>query len=90
MLEIGLKDSLPDTPVLSHEDKELIEGSLTYADMHAALTSMKTNKRPGPHVFFLDIGKFLVRSVNYCFNKEELSVTQKQGVITCIPKDKKT
>ena len=58
---------------------------------------MKNNKSSGPDGFsvefykllFLDIGVFLVRSVNYGFENEELSVTQMQGVITCVPKDKK-
>ena len=30
ILEVGLKETLPDTPILSHEDKELIGGPLTY------------------------------------------------------------
>ena len=37
----------------------------------------------------MDIGHFIVRSLNYAFESGELSVTQKQGVITCIPKDNK-
>ena len=51
------------------------------------------NNSPGPagfsvefyKIFFYDIGSLVVRSINYGFGKEELSVTQKQGVITCIP-----
>ena len=39
--------------------------------------------------FWTDIGHFIVRSLNYAFESGELSVTQKQGVITCIPKDNK-
>ena len=37
-------------------------------------------------VFWNDIGTFLVRSINNGFTKEEMSVTQRRGVITCIPK----
>ena len=33
-----------------------------------------------------DIGIYLLRSINEGFKKEDLSVTQKQGIITCIPK----
>ena len=61
----------------------------------AALKKMKNNKSPGPDgftveffkFFFVDIGEFLVRSVNEGFLKEEMSTTQRQGVIICIPKD---
>ena len=40
-------------------------------------------------VFWGKIGHFVVRSLNYGFIKGELSVTQKQGIITLIPKDNK-
>lgn len=36
-----------------------------------------------------DIGFcFLLRFLNIGFNDKELSVTQKEGIITCIPKSK--
>ena len=58
---------------------------------------MKNNKSPGPDgftveffkYFFSDIGAFLLRSVNKGFQDEQLSVTQRQGVIVCIPKEDK-
>ena len=95
--EVDLTEVLTDTPVLTNEDSESIEGLLTYAEAHTALKNMKNNKSPGPDgfsvefykFFFSDIGTFLVRSINGGFQNEELSVTQKQGVITCIPKDGK-
>ena len=40
-------------------------------------------------IFFVDIGTFLVRSINGGFVNEKLSVTPRQGVIICIPKDEK-
>ena len=36
-----------------------------------------------------DIGDFLVRSINYGYEIGELSTTQKEGIITCIPKGDK-
>ena len=39
--------------------------------------------------FSKDVGMFLLRSINYGFEKGEMSVTQKQGVITCISKEGK-
>ena len=41
------------------------------------------------NIFFRDIGTFLVRSINYGFQNEETSVTPKQGIVTCIPKEGK-
>ena len=41
------------------------------------------------NIFFRDIGTFLVRSINYGYKNEEMSVTPKQGVITCISKEGK-
>ena len=39
--------------------------------------------------FWKDIGIYLLRSINEGFKKGELSVTLKQGIITCIPKGDK-
>ena len=60
---------------------------------------MKNNKSSGPDglsvefykSFFVvvDIGTFLIRSINYRFCNEELSVSQRQRIITCIPKAEK-
>ena len=56
---------------------------------------MKDNKSPGSdgytaeffNLFWIDIGKFVLRSINFGYGKGQMSVTQRQGVITCIPKD---
>ena len=58
---------------------------------------MKNEKSPGISgfaaeffkVFWKDIGQFVLRSLNYGYMKGELSISQKQGVITCIPKENK-
>ena len=39
--------------------------------------------------FWVDLGKFIVKSVNYAYKNGSLSVTQNQGIITCIPKPNK-
>ena len=95
--EIDLNATLTDAPTLTNEDSELIEGPITYAEASSALRNMKNNKSPGPDgfsvefykFFFIEIGTFLVRSINDGFKDEQLSVTQRQGVITCIPKEDK-
>ena len=37
----------------------------------------------------MDLGKFILRSVNYAYKHGSLSVTQNQGIITCFPKPNK-
>ena len=82
---------------LSESEKNSIEGNLTYNEMLNALKNMSNGTSLGNDgytteflkFFWNDIGIFLVRSVNYAFAIGELSVTQKQGVITCIPKGNK-
>jgi hypothetical protein len=59
---------------------------------------MKNNKSPGSDgftadffkVFWIDVGTFVFRSVNYGYQQRTMSVTQRQGVITCIPKEGKS
>ena len=63
----------------------------------SALKQMKNDKSPGSDGYtaeffklvFTDLGTFLTRSINYGFYIGQMSVTQRQGVITCIPKDGK-
>ena len=58
---------------------------------------MKNSKSPGMDgftaeffkFFWVDLGKFILRSVNYAYKNDSLSVTQNQGIITCIPKPNK-
>ena len=39
--------------------------------------------------FWRDVGHFLLRAINVCFSKGELSESLKRGVITCLPKGNK-
>jgi len=93
--EVDLSRLFNESPKLNDDERDFLEGRLTYAEIHAALRSMKNNKSPGSDgftceffkFFLCDIGIFLLRSLNFGFSKGCLSVTQRQGVITCIPKD---
>ena len=54
---------------------------------------MKPNKSPGSdgftseffEVFWPKIGTYVLCSINHGYTCGELSVTQKQGIISCIP-----
>ena len=82
---------------LLESEKMSIEGNLTYSEMLNSLKRMSNNTSPGNDgftvefykFFWNDIGMLLVRSVNHSYSIGELSITQKQGVITCIPKGNK-
>ena len=58
---------------------------------------MKNGKSPGLSgfsadffkVFLKQLGVFVLRSLNHGYAIRELSISQKQGIITCIPKDNK-
>jgi exonuclease III/hemoglobin-like flavoprotein len=71
-----------------------LEGELTLAELKNALQKMKNNKSPGPDgfpveffkFFWPDLSKFILNSLNYGYKNGTLSITQKQGIITCIPK----
>ena len=83
--------------VLSDEEKISSDTPITYKELTEALRKMKNDKSPGSDgfssnfykFFWKDIGHFVLRSLNYGFLTNELSVTQKQGIITCIPKGDK-
>ena len=74
-----------------------LEGLLTLEEISKTLKNMKSDKSPGADgftaeflkVFWKDLGHFVARSLNYAFICGTMSVTQKQGIITCIPKEDK-
>lgn len=86
-----------DLPKLSVEQQGLLEGPISYEELLLCLKHAKNNRSPGSDgftmefykFFWLDIGRYLLRSLNCGFNLNELSVTQKEGIITCIPKPNK-
>ena len=82
---------------VTDNDKARIEGKITSKEMLECLKKMRNDSSPGSSgfttafykFFWNDIGGFLVRAVNFAFESGELSVTLKQGIITCIPKGDK-
>ena len=88
----------PDTPKLSEEEANSLEGKISANKALNALKNMKSNKSPGSSgftveffkFFWNDLGAFLLKSINEGFDKGDLSITQKEGIITCIPKGDKS
>lgn len=82
---------------LSNEESLAMDTEISYEEAKHALKNMKNNRSPGSDgysadffkVFWKDIGHFIVRSLNYGYANGELSMTQKEGIIICIPKENK-
>ena len=97
--DINLNEMLDkfDPPKLSLEESAKLEGKITLQEIQNVLRLMKKNKSPGSDgfspeffiVFWKQLGNFIVRSLNYGYASGELSITQKEGIIVCIPKDNK-
>ena len=81
-------------PQLSDEEQSFLEKDLTINKLKEALTSFADNKSPGEdgfskefyQTFFDLLCKDLLNSYNEAFCKGSLSVSQKRGTITLIPK----
>ena len=84
-------------PKLNEQEATELEGEITLKEASLTLKNMKNNKSPGTSgfsvdfykVFWKQLGNFVVRSINFGFLQGELSVTQKNGLIVCIPKENK-
>ena len=101
--EINIKDVdlnkklKPENNKLSEDQAFSLEGLITVKEAANFLFKMNNNKSPGSSgfttefykFFWKDIGTFLVKSINYGFKIKEMSSSQKEGVITCIPKGDK-
>ena len=62
------------TPTLSQEESDSLEGPIT---LQEALSSIKQMKNAAEFFkfFFTDLGTFMVRSINYGFYSGQMSVT---------------
>ena len=88
-----------DIKKLNKEEADSIEDPITYHKSALILKAMSNiNMSPGSDgfsadfflIFWKKIGHFVVCYVNYGFSNGDLSITQREGIITCIPKDNKS
>ena len=95
--DIPVESYVNNLPTLDEFDSNSLEGMITLEEATEALKSMGHNKSPGTDgisveflkFFWNKIGIFVVRSINDGFLKQEMSITQKEGIIVCIPKGEK-
>ena len=93
-----INEMINNIPTLSEAEAMGIEGEIELEEATTALKHMANNKSPGtdgfPAEFFKffwkkRIGQLVVRSLNEGFHKKEMSNTQKEGIIICLPKGDK-
>ena len=80
-------------PVLTDIESSSLEGEITADEISKVLRNMKNNKSPGSDgftveffkFFFKDFKHFIKRYINEGYHKGTFSVTQRQGIVTCLP-----
>ena len=95
-LEIGFMTTWSNS-MLSEDEQAACEGSITKAECLKSLKAMDNNKSPGSDgfpcefykFFWNDIGENVVDSFNYAYNQGQLSIDQRRGLITLLPKKDK-
>ena len=84
-------------PKLSDIESQSLERAITVEELGRTLRKFSNNRSPGsdgfPYeffkVFWIDIKHFVHRSLIYGLGKGELSITQREGLITLVPKPSK-
>ena len=83
---------------INDDERQLCEGLLTAAECLESVKTMESNKTPGTDgipaefykVFWNDIKSFFLASINASYAKGLLSISQRRGLITLIPKKDKS
>ena len=83
-------------PKLTDSEKELLEKPLSKQEIVDVIKSMKTNKAPGFDglpiefyvVFWPDICDMLLDSFNFSLRSGMMSLSQRNGIITLLPKNR--
>ena len=86
-----------DTPKLKDDEQLSCEGQATSTECLKALKSMENNKSPGSDGFSCELYKFfrkdtsqlIIDSFNFAFAHGELSIDQRRGLISLLPKKDK-
>ena len=81
-------------PLLDEGERQACEGEVSEQECASALKDLKNGKSPGSDGFTVEFYKFfwkeikmlVINSLNYAYQIGELSIEQKRGVITLIPK----
>ena len=82
-------------PTLRDEERDNLEGPLTYDDCRKSLETFQNDKAPGEDGFTIEfykcffdlLGNDLLASFNEAHAKGQLSISQRRGIITFTPKE---
>ena len=85
-----------ENPKLSDDEQQELEDDLSKEELLSALKGFKENKTPGEdgfttefyETFFDLVGDYPLESYNEAFDKGEMSISQRPGIISLIPKGK--
>ena len=96
-IEEFLGPSTQSLPKLSDSQSSSMNGHISLEEMTRYLKKSRNNVSPGSsgftgdfyNFFWLDIKLFVVRSANYSFDIGSLSIQQRLGIITLLPKGSK-
>ena len=83
--------------VLFEQEQSNCDGLITEAECLSALKKLKNGKTPGIDglpaefykLFWIDIKEIVLSSLNFAFAKNELSLDQRRGLISLVPKKDK-
>jgi exonuclease III len=100
LLDLNLKDIIVDNSQIKKLDEKSInhlESDIVESEVLSVLKNMKNNKSPGSDGFTAEFFKFfwndlkyyILRAISCIFENKELPISQRLGIITCIPKGDK-
>lgn len=83
-------------PKLNENEKESCEGMISEEECVKAIKSMQNGKSPGTDglpvefykIFWKNIKKLVMNSFSYSYENENMSISQKQSIITLLPQKK--
>ena len=84
-------------PKISEEQKANMEGEITISELGSYLKKCKNNAAPGStgfpnefyKMFWRDLKLFVLNSINHSLSSGKLSISQRMGIVTLIPKGNK-
>ncbi len=90
-------NEIKNNPTLSETQKRYCDNNINEEEILSNLKKLHNNKTPGTDglpsdfykFFWSDIKTFLINSIQYAMLNNELSIEQKRGIITLIPKKDK-
>ena len=82
------------TATLSNAERNALEEPLSYDELTRAIHNMKKGKSPGTNGytsaffkhFWKKLGPFLFRAHTFCYRRDRMIASHKEGIITMIPK----